>query len=238
MIALDQRGHGRGIRSRIPFRLEDCAADAAALVEVLGTGPVIPVGYSMGGPVAQLMWRNHRELVSGLVLCATAARFATRQEFTGALGVVGLGASMALSFVPASLRRQGMSFVSRNWTTVGGMAPWAIEEWQRNDPAVLIQGGLALSKFDSRSWIGQVDVPTAVIVTTQDSLVSPRRQWRLAQRIPDAVAYPIAGDHRACVEQARLFVPALLAACQSAEGGEPGAMAADPASAPLVEPSA
>ena len=34
-------------------------------------GPVIAVGYSMGGPVAQLLWRRHRDLVDGLVLCAT-----------------------------------------------------------------------------------------------------------------------------------------------------------------------
>src|ERR1700730_4576693 len=31
VVALDHRGHGRGIRSRRPFRLEDCADDVAAL---------------------------------------------------------------------------------------------------------------------------------------------------------------------------------------------------------------
>src|SRR5271165_355420 len=49
VIALDLRGHGRGMRSAEPFTLEDCADDAAALLGQLGTGPVIVVGYSMGG---------------------------------------------------------------------------------------------------------------------------------------------------------------------------------------------
>jgi len=64
VVAMDLRGHGRGLRSRAPFRLEDCADDAAALVDVLGlrapgTGPLVVVGYSLGGCVAQLLWRRH-----------------------------------------------------------------------------------------------------------------------------------------------------------------------------------
>ena len=52
VVALDHRGHGRGIRSRGRFRLEDCADDAAALLEALNIERAIAVGYSMGGPVA------------------------------------------------------------------------------------------------------------------------------------------------------------------------------------------
>src|SRR5512146_567948 len=55
VIALDHRGHGRGMRSVEPFSLEDCADDAAALLDQLGTGQVIVVGYSMGGPIWQLL---------------------------------------------------------------------------------------------------------------------------------------------------------------------------------------
>ena len=52
----------------------------------------IPVGYSMGGPVAQLVWRRHRQRVQGLVLCATAPFFRTsRQENMGFLGTVPSG---------------------------------------------------------------------------------------------------------------------------------------------------
>ena len=59
VIALDHRGHGRGLRSRRPFRLEDCADDVAALLAAVGIERCIAVGYSMGGPIAQLLWQRH-----------------------------------------------------------------------------------------------------------------------------------------------------------------------------------
>src|SRR5207248_9510323 len=76
VVALDLRGHGRGIpHDGGAYRLEDCADDVAVLVRALRADPVIVVGYSMGGAVAQLLWQRHPELVAGLVLCSTAADF-------------------------------------------------------------------------------------------------------------------------------------------------------------------
>src|SRR5215471_1852496 len=72
VIALDLRGHGRGMQSLEPFSLEDCADDAAALLDQLSVGRVIVVGYSMGGPVGQLLARRHPRQVAALVMQATA----------------------------------------------------------------------------------------------------------------------------------------------------------------------
>jgi len=72
VVAADLRGHGDGIRAGSRFRLEDCADDIAALAGVLGIGRFAAVGYSMGGMVAQLLYRRHASLLSGLVLCSTA----------------------------------------------------------------------------------------------------------------------------------------------------------------------
>lgn len=215
VVALDHRGHGRGIRSRLPFSLEDCADDAAAVVAALGVGPLTVVGYSMGGPIAQLLWRRHPEVVDGLVLCATAARFASRRQFSGPLGTLGLGASMALSLLPGVVRRQGMGMAVRRWNAAGDAAAWAMEEWARHDPSALMQGGLALSRFDSTSWIASIDVPTAVVVTEADQTVSPRRQRFLAEHIPGAQIFPVDGNHRACVDAPGSFVAALLSACEA-----------------------
>jgi pimeloyl-ACP methyl ester carboxylesterase len=214
VVAPDHRGHGKGIRSRTLFRLEDCADDAAALIEELRLEPVTAVGYSMGGPIAQLLWRRHPDAVRGLVLCATAASFASRAEFNGALATLSLGASVALSIMPPVVRRQGMQWATRNWIANAESAAWAIEEWRRHEPASLIQAGLALSRFDSRGWIGEIDVPTAVVVTALDSVVLPHRQWHLATCIPRVMAFPVQAEHRACVDSAELFVPALLSACE------------------------
>ena len=75
VIAPDLHGHGRGVRSRRPFRLADVADDVAETLDILDAAPAIAVGYSMGGPVAQLLWRRHPESVTGLVLTATGADF-------------------------------------------------------------------------------------------------------------------------------------------------------------------
>src|SRR5436309_15176425 len=48
-VAVDMRGHGRVNRNGRRVRLADCADDAAATLEPLGIGPVIAVGYSLGG---------------------------------------------------------------------------------------------------------------------------------------------------------------------------------------------
>ena len=60
------------MRSAEPFTLEDCADAAAALLGQLGTGPVIVVGYSMGGPVGLLLARRHAGTLAALVIQATA----------------------------------------------------------------------------------------------------------------------------------------------------------------------
>ena len=73
LVAIDHRGHGRGPRPLVPFRLVDCAADAAAVIRTLELGPVIVYGYSMGGAIAQLVARDHPDVVSGLVLSGTAS---------------------------------------------------------------------------------------------------------------------------------------------------------------------
>ena len=74
VITFDQRWHGRGIRCET-FRFEDCADDVVAVADAMGVDKFTVVGYSMGGAIAQLVWRRHRDRVEGLVLAATARNF-------------------------------------------------------------------------------------------------------------------------------------------------------------------
>src|SRR5262245_48026820 len=75
IVAPDIRGHGRTHALQARFTLEDAADDIAALADALSLESVVVVGYSMGGAIAQLVCRRHRDLVSGLVLCATSRAF-------------------------------------------------------------------------------------------------------------------------------------------------------------------
>jgi 3-oxoadipate enol-lactonase len=75
VVAPDLPGHGRAPTTTERFTLEGAADDVAALAQALSLGPFIAVGYSMGGAIAQLLWRRHRDQVRGLVLCATSRSF-------------------------------------------------------------------------------------------------------------------------------------------------------------------
>src|SRR5207245_2439518 len=93
VLAVDHRGHGHGLRSTKPFRIADCADDTAALIQTLGVGPVIAVGYSMGGAIAQVLTHRHPELVGGLVLSATSIHWRQRRQRRTwrTIGLVGFG---------------------------------------------------------------------------------------------------------------------------------------------------
>ncbi len=209
VVAIDHRGHGRGIRNPRPFSLSACADDAAALVRELGIDRVIVVGYSMGGPVAQLVWKRHPDLVQGLVLCATSRNFGRslpeRAMFTGLLGLSGVS-----RVTPDRVRREVARRVFGRGFEQSPIAAWLTEELQRNDPTTVLQAGWSIGRFSSAEWIGDVDVPTSVLVTTHDQVVSTQRQRRLAASIPGAEVIEVAGDHGVCVTTPSVFVPALL----------------------------
>lgn len=213
VVALDHRGHGRGIRTRRPFSLADCADDVAALADVLGLDSILPVGYSMGGPIAQLVWRRHRRLVRGLVLCATSRNFGrSARERAMFSGLLGLSALARVTPRPVRERAAERFLVSR---LEGAFGEWAAGELRRNDPVTVLNAGWSIGRFSSADWIGTLDVPSAVVITTADTVVSPVRQEKLAAAIPGAAVYRVAADHAACVTAADRFVPALVDACRT-----------------------
>ncbi len=213
VIAYDHRGHGTGIRTKKRFRLEDCADDAVDVATELGIDRFVPVGYSMGGPVAQLVWRRHPSRVSGLVLCATAPVF--NVERAEKLGFIGASAAAALARVTPEQARAWLTDQlylqrkSREWE------PWAVEQASSHDWRMLLEAGTAIGAFDSRPWIGDVDVPVSQIVTMSDPVVSRRRQTMLFDLIDSLDVFRVDGDHGAVVERADAFVPALLRALSS-----------------------
>jgi 3-oxoadipate enol-lactonase len=213
VIAIDHRGHGRGIRSRRPFRLEDCADDVAALTEVLGVSRMIPVGYSMGGPIALLTWRRHRELVDGLVLCATARRFANGRPAERAIAGGMVGLSLAASLSPESLRRMAVERFINGRLAGTDLDRWAAGELRLNDPVPLLQAGAALARFDARPWLEEIDVPSAVVMTEEDQIVAPASQLALASSLRGSKVFRVQGDHGVCATDPARFVPVLSAAC-------------------------
>jgi 3-oxoadipate enol-lactonase len=214
VVSVEHRGYGGGLPLAGPFRLDDCADDVAAVADVLGIDRFVPVGYSMGGAVAQLVWRRHRARVRGLVLCATAAVFV--ETFRERVLWLGLPAWTAVvRRVPALGRRWvGSALLSRfegsSWRA------WAAAELRRAHPAHMLAAAHELGGFSSVPWVGTIDVPVSMVVTTQDVLVPPHRQEALARAIPGARVYRVDADHGAPVSAPDRFVPAVVTAAVAA----------------------
>lgn len=216
VVSFDNRGHGLGLRTRKAFRLEDCADDAIAVADALGVDTLIPFGYSMGGTIAQLVWQRHRDRVDGLVLGSTAPYFAGRRpERLSFVGLTGL-ATLA-RYTPSQARAwiTDQVYLQRRNATLG---PWAADQISHHDWRMILEAGKAIGAFSSSEWIHEVDVPTSVIVTTDDGVVPPRRQVKLWRAIHDADVFRVHGPHDSVVTRADRYVPQLQRAIQSITG--------------------
>lgn len=213
VIALDHRGHGRGIRPTDGrFRLSDCADDAEALCEVLGLDHVVAVGYSMGGPVAQMLWHRHRERVAGLVLCATFPYVVDTQRRRRLARAVLPGFFGMLKVLPPAATEELRQRVRRERLDGHPWQAWLEAEGERNERALVIDAARALTAFSSRTWIDGVDVPTAVVVTLDDRLVPAERQRRLAAAIQGALVVEAHADHLDVSLRPERFTSSLLKA--------------------------
>ncbi|MBV9603451.1 MAG: alpha/beta hydrolase [Solirubrobacterales bacterium] len=219
VLAIDHRGHGRGLRQLNDFRLSDCAADAAAALEQLGVAPALVVGYSMGGAIAQLMVRDHPEVVSGLVLSGTAQHWQdtrTRRAFKG-LGVLGLMLSIAPRATwSAGFRRVGLGNSSET--------AWGLSEMMRHSAHDIVEAGRELGRFDSRPWLRPLPIPAAVVLTTRDELVPPGKQGQLAAAL-QAPIFEAPISHLEITTSGEVYNPVLLRALAAVGGREVAAAA-------------
>lgn len=209
VIGLDHRGHGRGIRSMEPFRLSDCADDAAELLRQLDTGPALVHGYSMGGAVAQLMAHDHPDLVRGVVLAATTDQWQENRRMRIAW--------RTMSLLQFALTHNGRRFwtriLRRNGLRAGDeIADWIVTELNRADPRAIAEAGREMARFDSRPWLHSVEAPIDVIMPTRDNLVPPAFQRQLADHIPGARLFEVEGDHLVIGNNPQQFMEAMLEA--------------------------
>jgi 3-oxoadipate enol-lactonase len=213
VIAPDLRGHARGIRSRRHVRLADCADDVAALIDELGTGKVIAAGYSMGGPVAQLLWKRHPDKVAGLVLCATATEFSFGSRRVTDAYLASLAGMTRVAGQLAAVPAAGANLLRRvRAERPAGFLEWAADEMRRHDVRMLTEAARSITRFDSSSWISDVDVPTTVLRTNRDRMVDPTRQTQLLARIPHSHLVEHDDGHIACARTT--FAAPMLSACR------------------------
>lgn len=210
VITFDQRWHGRGIMSD-HFSLHDCADDVAAVIIELGLDRPIVAGYSMGGVIAQRVWRQHPDMIGGLVLAATTDHFRTKgterifhQSMEWSMGAL---RALSRSKVAGTAARRTAEFLDVGPTDTG---QWALNQWRSTSPWAVAEAVAVLGRHHSTPWLSKIDVPTAVVATTRDRVFSAASQRAMAAKIPGAVVYESPTGHAGCVLEADRFVPVLV----------------------------
>lgn len=215
VIAFDHRGHGTGLRVKKSFRLEDCADDAADVAAALGIDRFMVAGYSMGGAVAQLVWKRHPDRVKGLALCATAPFFSGRRdERLSFLGLTGLAAVARFTPEQARVWLTEQLYLQRKSVE---WEPWAVQEAAAHDWRTVLEAGKEIGRFSSSEWLSKINVPVSTVTTMNDTVVPLDRQVKLFEEIPTAEPFRVTGNHDAVVVNADRFAPTLLRALRSIE---------------------
>ena len=211
VVAPDLRGHGRGMRTT-RFSGEECADDAAAIVQALGLGRVVVVGYSLGGLIAQIFVRRHPDLAAGLVLCATAGKF----DGPTAKGILRFVEQTARR-LPEPARRAAIMALLAPKSAGSDHGRWLLDEVRRHDTVALLDAIAEAGRFDSAHWLGEIKCSAAVIVMQDDMVVSPEAQRDLARSLGQGFVFEMEGDHFACIKRPEEFNAILVAACAGAQ---------------------
>ena len=200
-LSLDYPGHGRssGIES-----LKSVAAYSDfvyAFWKKLGVRPAFLLGHSMGGAIAMDLALRHSDMVEGLGLICTAAKFKIPEENTQIWKQV----------------MQGR--VSQPFTkdSCSGSTPIQVvrEGWMeqiKTDPRVRYFDLVACSEVDLTSKLSEIRKPTLVLTGQDDMSIPASRGEQLRDGIPGAklIVVPQAG-HWLPIEKSREACDAITA---------------------------
>jgi 3-oxoadipate enol-lactonase len=238
VVAMDLRGHGRGLP--VPadqrFSIRQCAEDVVSVLDAIDVPEVVVCGYSLGGPVALDLAHRHPDRVAGLVLQAAALTFdsPTDRLLQLLLRAVrplarrnhGVGKSAPLNY----FRR----FRDRNPRTAQWW-PWLRGELRLCDPLVLVDAFLDECAFElAPTALASIEVPTAVVVTARDRSVPPDDQRAMARRL-HATVVELDAEHHVFLTDPTTYVHSTFSAVEAVASDRTGSRKASPA--PGQEPA-
>jgi len=191
VIMVDHRGHGLSARGDLRFEVADDADDLAGVLDALDVDQVDVVGYSMGGVIAQALALRSPGRVRKLVLIATFATHSESYKWLRRVGAIFARAWERVSGFGTPEVRSG--YLIARGAVRREHARWMWRETLRRDVESGAQATFALLRFDSRDWIGSIEVETMVVIPTSDFLVPTPWQHELAETIPHARVVEIEG---------------------------------------------
>jgi len=202
-IRFDNRGHGLTEATPAPYRLDLLVDDAEAIIEATVGGPVIFVGLSIGGIIGQGLALKRSDLVTGLVLSNTTARFGTPETWQERIDRVEAAGIAAMT----------EDILDRWFSPSARGAPW-MALWRAmvsRTPAAGYTGCCAaLRDADLRDRIGALQLPVLCLTGSEDGPTSPEVMADTARLIDGARLEVIEGAaHLPCVENPEAYAAIL-----------------------------
>ncbi|MGD9701924.1 MAG: alpha/beta fold hydrolase [Acidimicrobiia bacterium] len=225
-IALDNRGAGRSDKPFGTYSLEQMADDAITVLDAAGYESAHVMGASMGGAISQIVAVKYPERVRSLILACTACRnhpwrrelLAEWASVANERGMGHLGKHAARWLIgPRSLRR-----LSPTLSWLGPLSTF------RSSHSFVAQVRAILDGDENEmvDQLGELRVPTLVVVGNQDILTPRGDSEELAERIPGAELVVISGAaHGFMVEHWSTFNRVMLDFLARASIGTPVAEA-------------
>lgn len=192
LVYYDHRGNGRSSRpDEAELTMQSWADDAAALARhIAGIDPVVVIGHSFGGFIAQEMAIRHGDAVRALVLVATTP------------GQLGIGETPAREGPPipdefAELLQEMPATDAELALAMVRLAPAYLHEAPADRLTSLMaetvfsatamrRGFEELASWSAVDRLASVDVPTLVIAGRHDAITSWPQADRIAGRLPHA----------------------------------------------------
>lgn len=212
VIVYDHHGHGSGIRLKKKFTLIDAADDVLGVADALGVDVFTPVGYSMGGAVAQLVAYRHPARVKGMVLAATSTSFTNPLYSNKVFSLLQNLARLSM-YTPKIVSSMFVHIVYGS-KLPANLDPWVLSQLLGHDWTTVAWAGASTGRYDSSTFLDKITTRSAVIVTTKDSVVRAKDQECLFALLRgDKKIFHIPGDHQSVYTAPTIFGPVLLEAC-------------------------
>jgi 3-oxoadipate enol-lactonase len=214
LLRYDHRGHGGSAVPAGPYTLDALVGDAARLIREWGRGPVVFVGLSMGGMVAQGLAIRHPELVRGLVLANTTAQYPdaaqaawrSRIDAVESGGMAGIAQMVVERYLHADFRAAQPALTAALHAQL-----------MRANATGYLANCHAVRAVDWLGSLASIRCPTLVLAGARDVGAPPAMGQAIAERIAGA-EFEVFDDasHLSVAEQPRRFevaVRGLIARC-------------------------
>ena len=196
VIRYDQRGHGKSGAPKGPYTIDRLGKDVIAILDGLKIAKAHFLGLSMGGTTGMWLARMAPGRFNKIILSNTGARIGTQDVWNTRIASV-LSKGMS-AVVDATIER----WFSKDSHKRNLPAIPAVRKMLMTTPAHGYAGcSAAVRDADQRWGIGDVKLPTLVIVGTLDPGTPPAGGEEIARRIPGAKIARLEAAHLSNLEK-------------------------------------